>query len=350
MRGADTFTESLFLMKRLDDFVPTGHPLRAIRERVNKGLVAMNGLFADMYEADIKGGRPSVAPEMLLRAMLLQVLYSVRCERMLMEQIQYNRLFRWFVGLAMDDTVWVPTFFTNSRQRLIAHDAVVKLFNQIVAQVDEQELLSGEHFTVDGTLIQAWAGYKSFVTKDCKDGEGSDSINFRNQRRSDETHESSTDGNARLYRKGKTASELSFMGHTRTDNRNGLVVNAMCNDARQVHAEETTLAFGAEKGFDVKEFIEDLQEMNVLPHVAHNKSGCQSVVPDAVAASEGYEISQEKRKRIEQGIGWSKTVGRMRQVLVRGLKKVDQMLVLTMTAHNLTRLRTLGRVPLQGAR
>jgi transposase len=155
MRGADTFTESLFLMKRLDDFVPADHPLREIREMVNKALVAMDTLFAGMYEADIKGGRPSIAPEKLLRAMLLQVLYSVRSERMLMEQIQYNMLFRWFVGLAMDDAVWVPTVFSKNRQRLIAHDAVLELFNQIVAQADERQLLSGEHFSVDGTLIQA---------------------------------------------------------------------------------------------------------------------------------------------------------------------------------------------------
>jgi transposase len=356
MRGADTFTESLFLMKRLDDFVPANHPLRPIREMVNKALIAMNGLFAHMYEADIKGGRPSVAPEKLLRAMLLQVLYSVRSERMLMEQIQYNMLFRWFVGLAMDDAVWVPTVFTKNRQRLIEHDAVVELFNQIVAQADEQDLLSGEHFSVDGTLIQAWAGHKSFVPKDRKDEDDSDGANFRNQRRSNETHESSTDSDARLYRKGKTASELRFMGHTLTDNRNGLVVNAMVtqadgyaereaakamiNDARQAREEETTLTLGADKGYDAKEFIEALQ----------NKSGRQSAVPDAVAASEGYEISQEKRKRIEQGFGWAKTVGHMRQVLVRGLEKVDQMFVLTMTGYNLTRLRTLGQVRLQGAR
>jgi IS5 family transposase len=250
---------------------------------------------------------------------------------MLTEQIQYNMLFRWFVGLGMDDAVWVPTVFTKNRQRLIAHDAVVELFNLIVAQADEQELLSGEHFSVDGTLIQAWAGHKSFVPKDRKDGDDSDGANFRNQRRSNETHESSTDGDARLYRKGKTASELRFMGHTLTDNRNGLVVNvmvtqadgyaereaakAMINDARQAHEEETTLTLGADKGYDAKEFIEALQEMNVLPHVAQNKSGLQSAVPDAVAASEGYEISQEKRKRIQQGFGWAKTVGHMRQVL-----------------------------------
>ena len=267
--------------------------------------------------------------------MLLQVLYSVRSERMLMEQIQYNMLFRWFVGLAMDDAVWVPTVFTKNRQRLIAHDAVVELFNQIVAQADEQELLSGEHFSVDGTLIQAWAGHKSFVPKDRKDGDDSDGANFRNQRRSNETHESSTDGDARLYRKGKTASELRFMGHTLTDNRNGLVVNAMVtqadghaereaakamiNDARQALPgdDPITITLGADKGYDAKEFIDALQEMNVLPHVAQNKSGRQSAVPDRIADSEGYAISQQKRKLIEQGFGWAKTVGHMRQVLVR---------------------------------
>ena len=271
MRGADTFTESLFLMKRLDDFVPADHPLRTIREMVNKALVAMDTLFAGMYEADIKGGRPSIAPEKLLRAMLLQVLYSVRSERMLMEQIQYNMLFRWFVGLAMDDAVWVPTVFSKNRQRLIEHDVVVELFNQIVAQADERQLLSGEHFSVDGTLIQAWAGHKSFVPKDRKDDDSSDGSDFRNQSRSNETHESSTDADARLYRKGKTASELRFMGHNLTDNRHGLVVNAMVtradghaereaakamiNDVRQAHDDETTLTLGADKGYDAQEFI-----------------------------------------------------------------------------------------------
>mgnify|MGYP006186412533 CR=1 FL=1 len=170
MRGADTFTESLFTMRHLDDFVPADHPLRVIRVMVNKALANMDELFARMYAADIKGGRPSIAPEKLLRAMLIQVLYSVRSERQLMEQTQYNLLFRWFIGLAMDDAVWVPTVFSKNRERLIEHDAVIEFFNQIVQQAQEQELLSGEHFSVDGTLIQAWAGHKSFVRKDGGDG------------------------------------------------------------------------------------------------------------------------------------------------------------------------------------
>jgi IS5 family transposase len=296
------------------------------------------------------------------------VLYSVRSERMLMEQIQYNMLFRWFVGLAMDDVVWVPTVFTKNRQRLIAHDAVVELFNQIVAQADERQLLSGEHFSVDGTLIQAWAGHKSFVLKDRQDGEDSDGSNFRNQQRSNETHESKTDGDARLYRKGKTASELRFMGHTLTDNRNGLVVNAMVTqadgyaereaakvmiaDAKSAAGDQAQITVGADKGYDATEFVEALIQMDVAPHVAQNTSGRSSAVPDSVAATEGYAISQQKRKLIEQGFGWAKTVGGMRQVMVRGIKRVDQMFVLTMAGYNLVRMRTLeqmGQVRLQGA-
>lgn len=345
MRGADTFTESLFTMRHLDDFVPLDHPLRVIRVMVNKALANMDELFARMYAADIKGGRPSIAPEKLLRAMLIQVLYSVRSERQLMEQTQYNLLFRWFIGLAMDDAVWVPTVFSKNRERLIEHDAVIEFFNQIVQQAQEQELLSGEHFSVDGTLIQAWAGHKSFVRKDRQGDDDTDAGNFKNQKRSNHTHESTTDGDARLYRKGKTASELRFMGHTLTDNRHGLVVSAvvtqadgyaereaakaMINDARQALPgdEPITITLGADKGYDAKEFIEALQEMNVLPHVAQNKSGRQSAVPEAIAGSEGYAISQQKRKLIEQGFGWAKTVGHMRQVLVRGIKKVDQMFV-----------------------
>ena len=375
MRGADTFTESLFTMRHLDDFVPANHPLRPIKQMVNAALLKMDALLGRMYAADIKGGRPSIAPEKLIRAMLLQVFYSVRSERQLMEQTQYNLLFRWFIGLSMDDSVWVASVFSKNRERLIEHDAVIELFNLIVQQADEQQLLSGEHFSVDGSLIQAWAGHKSFVRKDRPDADGSDgedksddahreADNFKGQKRSNETHASTTDADARLYRKGKTASELCFMGHTLTDNRHGLIVNArvtqadgyaereaakaMINDARQAHEDpDVSITLGADKGYDAKEFIETLQAMNVLPHVAQNTSGRRSAVPDEIAASVGYQISQTKRKLIEQGFGWAKTVGRMRQVMVRGLDKVDQMFVLTMSAYNLTRLRTLGSVRLQ---
>lgn len=380
MRGADTFTESLFTMRKLEDFVPAQHPLREIRKTANAALDKLGPTLTAMYAAEVKGGRPSIAPEKLLRAMLLQVLFSVRSERQLMEQVQYNLLFRWFIGLAMDDAVWVPTVFTKNRERLIEHDAVIKFFNEVVAIAQQRDLLSGEHFSVDGTLIQAWAGHKSFVPKDDKrddsdksegDGGGDGSSrtapgDFKGQRRSNDTHESKTDGDARLYRKGNTASELRYMGHTLSDNRYGLIANAvvtqadgyaereaakaMINDARQALGDDDCeITLGADKGYDAKEFIDACQAMKVTPHVAQNKSGRNSAVPDEIAQTEGYAISQRKRKLIEQGFGWAKTVGSMRQVMVRGLKRVDQMFVLTMAAYNLVRMRSLGQIRPQGA-
>lgn len=364
MRGADTFTESLFTMRKLEDFVPAKHPLRAIREMANTALVKLGPLLTGMYEAEVKGGRPSIAPEKLLRAMLLQVLYSVRSERQLMEQVQYNLLFRWFIGLSMDDAVWVPTVFTKNRERLIKHDAVIKFFNEVVAIAQQRDLLSGEHFSVDGTLIQAWAGHKSFVPKDDDQANGSGG-DFKGQRRSNDTHESKTDGEARLYRKGNTASELRYMGHTLSDNRHGLIANAMVtqadgyaereaakamiSDARQALGnDDREVTLGADKGYDAQEFIDACVAMKVTPHVAQNKAGRKSAVPDEIAQTEGYALSQRKRKLIEQGFGWAKTVGSIRQVMVRGLKRVDQMFVLTMTAYNLVRMRSLGQVRLQG--
>ena len=359
MRGADTFTEALFSLKKLDDFVPANHPLPVIRAMVNKALAEMGDLFAQMYEEDAKGGRPSIAPEKLLRAMLLQVLYTIRSERQLMEQTQYNLLFRWFIGLSMDDSVWVPTVFTKNRERLIEHDAVVAFFNEVLKQADKKSWLSKDHFSVDGTLIQAWAGHKSFVRKDGKDDE--DGGDFRGKSRSNETHESSTDPDSRLFRKGKTASELRFMGHTLMENRNGLIVNArvtqadghaereaakaMVADARQANPQgEITL--GADKGYDAAEFIKALQDMKVTPHVAQNKSNRQSAVPDEIASTQGYSISMQKRKLIEQGFGWAKFIGPIRQVMVRGIKKVDQVFMMTMAAYNLVRMRTLGQIRL----
>lgn len=358
MRGTDSFTESLFVLKKLEDFVPAGHPLRAIRTMVNEALAGMGALFGQMYEDPAKGGRPSIAPEKLLRAMLLQVLYSIRSERQLMEQVQYNLLYRWFIGLSMEDAVWVPTVFSKNRERLIKHDVVVAFFNEVLKQAEAKGWLSTEHFSVDGTLIQAWAGHKSFVRKDGSDEDGQGG-NFRGIKRSNETHESKTDPDSRLYRKGKTASELRFMGHSLMENRNGLVVSAvvtqadgyaereaakvMMADARQVNP-DTEITLGADKGYDAAEFIQALKELKVTPHVAQNKSGRASAVPDEIAATEGYAKSLQKRKRIEQGFGWGKFIGPIRQVMVRGIKKVDQVFVLTMAAYNLVRMRTLGQI------
>ena len=365
MRGPDMFTEGLFTMHRLDGFVPANHPLRRARVMVNEALAKIDELFSRMYESDIKAGRPRIAPEKLLRALLLQTLFSARSERQPMEQTQYNMLLRWFIGLTVDDAVWVPTVFTKNRQRLIKHDAVVTFFNAVLETAEKKGWLSGEHFSVDGTLIQAWAGHKSFARKDGADDDCGGG-NFKGQKRSNETHESTTDPDSRLYRKGKTASELRYMGHTLMDNRHGLVVNAMVTHAdgyaereaaktmikgaRQVVADpETEVTLGADKGYDAAEFIEELQRLKVKPHVAQNTSGRSSAVPDEIAASEGYAISQQKRKLIEQGFGWAKYVGPIRQVMVRGIKKVHQLFVLTMAAYNLVRMRNLAEVRPQRA-
>ena len=361
MRGADVFTEQLFTVKKLEDFVPADNPLRPIRLMVNAALKRLDGLFEQMYEPTWKGGRPSIAPEKLVRAMLLQVFYSIRSERLLMDQVQYNLLYRWFIGLSMDDAVWVPTVFSKNRDRLIEHDVVVALFNEIVTMADAEGWLSNEHFSVDGTLIQAWASHKSFLPKDDQDGDGSD---FRGQPRSNDTHASTTDPDARLYRKGNTASELRYIGHTLADNRHGLIANArvtqadghaereaakaMINDARQANP-EATITLGADKGYDAMEFITALQEMDVIPHVAQNTSNRCSAVPAEIATSEGYAISQSKRKLIEQGFGWAKLIGNIRQVMVRGLANVDQVFVLNMAAYNLVRMRTLGKLRLETA-
>lgn len=360
MRGADHFTESLFIMRQLEDYVPADHPLRPIRAMVNDALARLDPLFQQMYADDVRGGRPSIAPEKLLRAMLLQVFHSIRSERMLMEQIHYNMLYRWFVGLSMDAQVWVPTVFSKNRDRLIKHDAVVAFFNEVVAIADRNQWLSEEHFSVDGTLIQAWAGHKSFVRKDGNDDEGGD---FRGTSRSNETHVSTTDPDARLYRKGKTASELRYMGHILIENRNGLVVNGMVTqadghaereaakvmigDAVQAAPKAAELTLGADKGYDAQEFVNALNELKVSPHIAQNNNGRCSAVAESVAGSDGYSISQLKRKRVEQPFGWGKLVGGMRQVMVRGLAKVDQVLMLTMSAYNLTRMRTPGKLRLQ---
>ena len=265
----------------------------------------------------------------------------------------------------MDDAVWVPTVFTKNRERLIKHDAVIKFFNEVVAIAQERNLLSGEHCSVDGTLIQAWAGHKSFMPKDGEElgGDGGD---FKGKPRSNDTHESKTDADARLYRKGNTASELRYIGHTLSDNRHGLIASAvvttadgyaereaakmMISDARQALGEpEREVTLGADEGYDAQEFIEACVAMNVTPHVAQNKSGRKSAVPDAIAQSQGYALSQRKRKLIEQGFGWAKTVGCIRQVMGRGIERVDQMFVLTMAAYNLVRMRSLGQIRPQGA-
>ena len=358
MRGADSYNESLFSTVKLEDFVPANHPLRPIRTWVNDTLARMDVKFSAMYEADIKGGRPSIAPEKLMRAMLLQVLYSVRSERQLVEQIQYNLLFRWFVGLAIEDTVWNHSVFSKNRDRLIEHEAVAELFNATVEMAEQRGLLSGEHFSVDGTLIQAWASHKSMRRKDGSD-DGRPPEDWHGEPRSNDTHESTSDPESRLYRKSSAAPALpSYLGHVLTDNRHGLVVNVQASPSggtaeRDVAAQmlatvagpNKRVTVGADKAYDTRGFVKACREINVTPHVAQNtrRSG-GSAIDGRTTRHAGYGVSQRKRKRIEQCFGWGKVIGPMRQVMVHGLDKVDQLLTLTMAAYNLTRMRTLAQL------
>jgi transposase len=358
MRGADSYTENLFSSVKLDDFVPTNHPLRPIRTWVNEALAGMDAKFSAMYEADIKGGRPSIAPEKLMRAMLLQVLFSIRSERQLIEQITYNLLFRWFVGLSIDDVVWNHSVFSKNRDRLIEHDAVTEMFNATVEMANKRGLLSGEHFSVDGTLIKAWASHKSMRRKDGSDDDRPPE-DWRGEPRSNDTHESKTDGDSRLYRKSNAApAQPSYLGHVLSDNRHGLVVNVRASQAngtaeRDIAAQMLAdvaspgkrVTVGADKAYDTKGFVKACRELKVTPHVAQNNNRLGgSAIDERTTRHVGYQISVRVRKRIEQCFGWAKTIGQLSNVMVRGLDKVDQLLTLNMAAYNLMRLRGLAQL------
>lgn len=366
MRGTDAMQESLFTVAKLDDFVPSDHPLRAIQMLVNDALGRLNGLFNSIY-ADT--GRESIAPEKLMRALLLQVFYSVRSERQLMEQMRYNLLFRWFVGLALDEVTWDHSVFSKNRDRLLANEVTEAFFAEVMALADEKGLLSKEHFSVDGTLIQAWASQKSFRPKDGSNdqtpsgGGRNAQADWKGRPRSNDTHESTTDPDARLYRKSNnTASILCYQGHALMENRHGLVVGAVVTHADGTGERAAALAMldtvpgshaktvGADKAYDTADFIADCRKRNVTPHVAQNEGRRGGSAIDArTTRHDGYRLSQTIRKRIEEHFGWGKTVGRIRQTVFRGLQRVDQQFKLTMTASNLTRMaRILFAVP-QGA-
>ena len=357
MRGSDGMQEGLFTLAKLDDFVPADHPLRAIRVLVNEALGGLNELFNSIY-AD--SGRASIAPEKLLRAMLVQVFFSVRSERQLMEQIRYNLLFRWFIGLAIDDEVWDHSVFSKNRDRLLEHAVVERFFTEVMGLADQRKLLSKEHFSVDGTLIQAWASHKSFAHKDGGDPDaGSGGTGGRNAEkdwkgkpRGNETHASTTDPDARLFRKGKSqAAILGYQGHVLMENRSGLVVSAVVTHADGFGERTAALAMldtlpgkgpktlGADKGYDMRDFIAGCRKRGVTPHVARNvthQGG--SAIDGRTTRHAGYRVSQVVRKRIEEHFGWGKTVGRIRQTVYRGIRRVDQHFKLTMTASNIVRI------------
>ena len=365
MRGKDTQQSALFSYLSPEDRVPADHPLRPVRLMADRALEALSPVFNRMYVAF---GRPSTAPEKLLRALLLQVLYTIRSERMLMEQLEYNLLFRWFVGLNMDEPVWVPTVFSKNRDRLMEGDVAQKFFDQILGQAEAANLTSDEHFSVDGTLIEAWASQKSFQPKNQPqqpppDDPGNPTINFRGEKRSNETHESKTDPDARLARKsGGHESKLAYCGNVMIENRNGLVVDtelvqpsgvaerdaAMQMAARIEGTERVTIA--ADKAYDTKDFVAVMRELKVTPHVSQNeKRPGGSAIDGRTTRHAGYEVSQRKRKRIEEVFGWMKTVGMLRKTRHRGIFKVGWVFTFAAAAYNLVRMRNLLFPPLQSA-
>jgi transposase len=382
MRGAERQQGALFSYVSLEDRIPADHPLRTIRALVDPILAAMSPRFDAMYAA---AGRPSIPPEQLLRALLLQVLYTIRSERQLMEQLEYNLLFRWFVGLGVDDAVWVPTVFTKNRDRLLAENIAEAFFGGVQHQAEQRQLLSHEHFTVDGTLLEAWASQKSLrpiadAPRDHDDEDGPSlpavpkhrrkflaphdprrnaDVDFRGTRRSNATHRSVTDPDARLARKGPgKETKLAYQASVVMENRYGLVV---CTDVRspsgtaerdaalemlttlESTARRRTLA--ADKGYDTQDFVAGVRALGITPHVAqHISSRHPSAIDGRTTRHDGYTISQRIRKRVEEGFGWDKTVALLDKLRHRGLEKVAWIFTFTSAAYNLVRMRTLIRV------
>jgi len=357
MRGIDVQQAALFSYKTLEERVPQDHPLRLVRIVVNGILKSLDRDFAKLYSAI---GRPSIAPERLLRATLLQIFYTVRSERQLMEQLDFNLLFRWFVGLEMDEAVWDHSTFSQNRDRLLSQEVARDFFRRVVDVAEGYGLLSDEHFSVDGTLIEAWASHKSFHPKDGEPPSGGAGgsrdaeVDFKGETRSNATHASTTDPESRLYRKGKgKEAKPCFMGHALMDNRQGLIVDAevtlttgtaeceaALRMARRRLKEGATL--GADKGYDTRALVADLMAEKIEPHIARNLTDHRgSAVPDAVADMPGYAVSLRVRKRIEQVFGWSKLIGPLRKTKLRGLSNVATQALFTFAAYNLIRLRRL---------
>ena len=356
MRGDDQQNAHLFSYLSPEERVPADHPLRAVRRMTDAALDQLSSRFALMYS---KTGRPSVPPEQLLRALLLQILYSVRSERMLMEQLEYNLLFRWFVGLAMDDRVWTPTTFTKNRERLLAGDVAQAFFREVVAQAEEARLMSDDHFTVDGTLLEACAGLKTFRRKGepapPPDDPGNPTVNFHGERRSNATHQSATDPDSRLLRKSSNhEAKLQYVGGLLMENRHGLVVQATAVIGSGTAEREVAIAqvkalprgrktVGGDKAFDQQPFVGAVRKTGATPHVAR-KDSC-GAIDGRTTWHPGYAISQRTRKRIEEVFGWMKTVGLLRKLRHRGVERVNWIFVFTAAAYNLVRLRTLAARP-----
>jgi transposase len=362
MRGTDGRSGSLFSYVDLEARVPKGHPLRMIREIVNRALSDLSADFEGMY-APL--GRPSIPPEKLLRASLLQAFYSIRSERQLMERLEFDLLFRWFVGLGIDDAVWDHSVFSKNRDRLLEGEIAAKFLAAILTQPKISQLLSTEHFSVDGTLIEAWASMKSFKPKDRDGGNEpptsggrNEEANFRGEKRSNQTHASTTDPDAMLYRKGPgMEAKLCFIGHALMENRNGLFVDTRLTRVSG-HAERLAaldmieprgdrpnpITLAGDKGFDAADFVMELREINVTPHLAQNTSR-RSAIDGRTTRHPGYAVSQRIRKRIEEGFGWMKTIGGFRKTKYRGIEKVGWAFTFAAAAYNLIRLPKLMGQP-----
>ena len=356
MRGEERKAEGMFSYVRLEERVPQGHPLRAIRALVDAVLGELSVEFETLYS---RVGRPSIPPEHLLRALLLQAFYTVRSERLLMEQLDYNLLFRWFVGLSMDDAVWDASTFCKNRDRLLDGDIAAKFMAGVLNLPQVKQLLSSEHFSVDGTLIEAWASMKSFVRKDGSDppppadGGRNAERDFHGEKRSNDTHASTTDPDARLFRKGKgKEAKLCHMGHILTENRHGLIVDARLTEANGTAECTTALdmvadsvgvgsTLGADKNYDTAAFVAGCRAHGCVPHVAQNTSNRRSAIDARTTRHPGYAISMIKRKRIEEPFGWMKTVGGLRKTRHRGRSLVEWFFVFTAAAYNLIRIPKL---------
>ena len=352
MRGDDQQTNQLFSYLSPEERVPADHPLRSIRRMTDDVLERLSPQFEAIYA---RIGRPSVPPEKLLRALVLQALYSIRSERLLMEQLEDNLLFRWFVGLDMDDRVWTPTVFTKNRDRLLAGEIARRFFQAVLAQAQGARLLSDEHFTVDGTLLEAWASLKSFRRKDQRSGPPSDdpgnpTVDFHGERRSNDTHASTTDPDSRLFRKGNGhEAKLAYVGEVLMENRHGLVVDAVAAPATGVAERELAVAMlervarrgtvGGDKGYNSRPFVEAVRRLGLTPHVA--EKAAYNAIDGRTTRHPGYAVSGRVRKRVEEIFGWMKTVGLLRKLRHRGSLRVGWAFLFGATVFNLVRMRTL---------
>jgi transposase len=357
MRGDDPRHDAMFSYVTPEARVRPDHPLRPIRRMTDAALAHLSPRFDRLYSTT---GRPSIPPEKLLRALLLQVLYSIRSERLLMEELEYSVLYRWFVGLSMDDPVWDATTFTKNRERLLGGDVADAFFGEVLAAIRTEGLLSDEHFTVDGTLLEAWASHKSFRPKDADrpppDDPKNPTVNFHGQRRRNDTHQSTTDPEARLYKKavGREA-KLGYLAHLLTENRHGFIIDTAVTSATGTAERDAAIVMlgdlplttrritvAGDKNFDVSAWVDAVRRMGITPHVAQQTTGRRSAIDGRTTRHPGYAVSQRCRKKVEQPFGWMKTVGLLRKLRHRGGRRVDWIVSFTAAVYNLVRWRTLA--------